>query len=129
MEADLSTSLRSAQDDRSLGEGILLRSLSAMVAFCYIKCETPFRRIPMHDMVNVMTCLTALMAVFVLGWRLGHHRRSRLNEIAALAAKQGYPKVQGGNPTPKPAFFQLNLAKQGVIELHDSWRQKWHGQH
>lgn len=83
----------------------------------------------MLNIILGMVCLTSLMVAFVLGWRLGHRRCSRLNEIAALAAKQGYPKVQGIDPTPKPAFFQLNVVKQGVIELHNSWRQKWHGQH
>ncbi len=59
---------------------------------------------------------------------LGSRRRARLNKIAALAAKLGHPKVENVEPTQKP-FFKLDVVKQGVIELHNSWRQKGHGLH
>jgi len=91
----------------------------------------------MLNMILGVTCLSALAAAFVLGWCLGS-RRSRSNDIAVLAAKMGTPKVQGVDPTyplsPKAYSIEakrislLNVAKAGVIALHESWRQKWHGQ-
>jgi hypothetical protein len=95
-------------------------------------------------MLNVILgviCGVALIAVFALGWHFGRRHRKRPNEIAVLAAKMGTPKVQGIDPTqpPPPAkqsFLDtyakptslLDVAKEGVIALHESWRRKWHGQ-
>jgi len=92
--------------------------------------------------------MTTLVAAFVLGWHLALRRRARLNKAAFLAAKDVPYKVQSIDPThipapgkhglvgidpalasapSKPGFIQLDVVKQGVIALANSWRRKWHG--
>ena len=90
-------------------------------------------------MILGVICVATLIAVFALGWYLGRRHRERPNEVALLAAQMSTlkgPDIYTVLPPPlakhniigtkPPSVF--DVAKEGVIALHDSWRRKWHGQ-
>jgi hypothetical protein len=86
--------------------------------------------VPVLEMIG----MAALLAVvFVLGWRMGLRERARRIEAALVYSKKMPYKAQGlyqtkALPIEKFPIVRLDVMQEGVIALHNSWRQKWHGQ-